>query len=321
MKTRLLILILAAGLFSLPAGAAETAECQASFYKTKDMECVKALIASTDKLPDAKMPNAVSPIIGFLAGVFANYPEEKARILAQDSSKRMKTIYLPALFRAGLVDDAKAYATKIGWLEGFEKYQQDKTVPLAEIKPSTFPGDNDMLIGAYMASGNTAYIKNILANFGSAKDGMVADSLRMSFMQGAFGPTLAPKDRPTIMVATACEKYECKKDMHELMRIMTLSSAFWALQSLARQDEGVKKAFTDYMEGDARLKRIVLTEANAFNNYRTMLMAYAAIKDNEQITSALSSYEKLGPPMSPPVIKGPGIKTYTYEKGKLAPVK
>ncbi|SEE08336.1 hypothetical protein SAMN05519104_5160 [Rhizobiales bacterium GAS188] len=76
--------------------------------------------------------------------------------------------------------------------------------------------------------------------------------------------------------------------------MLTLSSAIWALQSLSEHDEGIKKYFAKFFENDQRLKRLSATELAAFQNYVTLSIAYAAVKDNPNINSALSIFEELG---------------------------
>ena len=76
--------------------------------------------------------------------------------------------------------------------------------PWRTVSPSSTPADNDLLIGAYMASGDTAFIERILANFSSADDGMAGDAMRLGFMHSKFGPNFAPAGRENVMMPAAC---------------------------------------------------------------------------------------------------------------------
>ncbi len=49
---------------------------------------------------------------------------------------------------------------------------------LVQIKPTDIPPDNDFLIGAFMASGNTGYIKRILSNYMRVSDDMARDAIK-----------------------------------------------------------------------------------------------------------------------------------------------
>jgi hypothetical protein len=183
-----------------------------------------------------------------------------------------------ALYRAGLFDDAESFARKYSMFPGLRNLEILRPTPLAEVRPSSAPADNDLLIGAYMASGDTVFIDRILENFNSADDGMASAGFRMGFMQSKFEPTLVPKEREAVTVAAACAKYQCKTDPAKLYRLLTLSSAFWALQSLAQHDEGIKKTFTGFFERDKRLKDLLSAEKSAFGNYMTTLVAVVPLK-------------------------------------------
>ena len=175
---------------------------------------------------------------------------------------------------------------------------------LEAVRPSSTPADNDLLIGAYMASGNTAFIQRILDNYSSADDGMTSDGLRMGFMMSKFGPNLAPKGRDAVMTRAACEKYQCKSDPAKILRVMTLGTALWSLQSLSQQDDGIKKSWSSFFANDKRLKNLLAIEQNAFSNYLVAIVGVAALKDpaggeaSAGYAAMLKSaeiYEKLGP--------------------------
>jgi hypothetical protein len=269
-----------------------------TFYRNKDVSCIDAIIGILPNLPrnPANIQGGlVNPgLLGFFAHLFTNNRAEKARLLALDVSPQAKLLFTDALYEAGLEKEAQAYGNANGFPDSVKSLQGTGVVPLKQIKPIANPFDNDVLIGAYMASGNTDYIKSILRNFSSASDDMVRDSVRLSMMQTKFGPTLTPPGREKIMMQAACEKYECKKSMNDLMRVMTLSSAAWAMGSLSQQDAGIKRTFTDFFENDSRFKQLYAVEANAFANYLTTLALYAGIKDNANVNASLSIYEKLG---------------------------
>ena len=183
---------------------------------------------------------------------------------------------------------------------------QTRLAPLDAVRPSSAPADKDLLIGAYMASGHTAFIARMLENFSSADDGMVSDAMRLENMSSKFGPTFTPQGRDNAMGPAACEKYQCKTDRAKFLRVLTLSSAFWALQSLAQQDDSIKKTFAGFFERDARLKNLRAGEQAAFENYLTALTMAAAFKSDQASSTAIdptyasmnkvaSAYETLEP--------------------------
>jgi hypothetical protein len=273
-------------------------DCYATFYQTKDTTCIDVLIESIRKQEATgnQARSAPEAAIGFLAQIFGDYPQQKERILAQDASPRLKSVYLASLFRAGMLEDAKRYADAIGWPDGYKRYSSDRVASLNLVKPIAYPGENDLLIGAYMASGNTEYVSRILANYKSADDGMASDAIRISLLNGKFGPTLTPPGRENVMMAAVCERYQCKTNPGSLMRVMTLATGLWAVRSLAQRDEGIKKALFDFFKSEQRIQQLSAREDVAFANYLTLVIAYAGIKDNPKINEALSAYEKLGPP-------------------------
>jgi hypothetical protein len=287
-----LLLLLA---FSGVCHAEESMNCHVTFYQTKDMGCIDVVVKGISSLGGDHENIENDPgLVGFFAEIFSTYPQEKARLLSQNVSREAQTVFIKALYEADLQDEAQSYANVSGFAALFKRVQDTSVPPLSQLKPSAVAGHNDILIGAYFASGKTQYIQRVLDNFLDADDGMVGDSLRMAMMIGKYGTSLAPPGREKMIMKAACEKYECKYDMRKLKRTMTLSSAFWALRSLSRQDAVIKKTLVEFFDGNPRLKQILLIENNAFSNYVTTLALSAAIKDNPNIETSLSIYEKLG---------------------------
>jgi hypothetical protein len=297
---RIISIVTLPALFMLPtvSHGADTSSCYTTYYASRDGGCVDALIK---ELPAQDHPTAniqggtLNPaLLGFFAELFTDDQHERAHILTLDAPTSTKLLFTAALYEAGQQNDAQTYANANGLSEEFTSVQSEALLPIKRIKPIDDPAANDVLIGAYMASGNSDYIKRILGNFSEANDDMVQDGLRLAMMQGKFGSAMTPPGRETHIMRAACQKYACKQDMHNLMRVMTLSSAYWALQSLSRQDAGIKKIYSQVFEGDPRLNQLLTIESAAFGNYMTTLAAYAAFKDNVKINNSLSIYENLG---------------------------
>lgn len=211
---------------------------------------------------------------------------------------------LNGLYRAGLPRDAQKFAAANNLSVPPENLRATRLVALDAVKPSSFPGDNDLLIGAYMASGNTVLIQRILENYSSADDAMAGDGFRMGLMMSKFGPAMTPKGRNTVMVQAACAKYQCKEDQTKLLRVMTLGTALWSLQSLSGQDDGIKKTLSDFFTRNVRLKNLFAIEQTAFGNYLTAIVFVTTFRDDhtgsdrEQAYAAMdksaSIYEGLG---------------------------
>jgi hypothetical protein len=287
-----------------PAGAAGQ-NCMNDYYRTKAPGCVDSMLSQLRQTaPNAKgEPN---PMIGFLAQLFRESPAEKQRILNDERSDYVKSVDLVALYRADLLDDARKFADKNQLSVLRAKLEAKPPAILAAVKPSSNPGDNDLLIGAYMASGDTALIQRILDNFSGADDGTVSDALRMGYMKSKFGSNLVATGRENVMAPAVCAKYQCKTEPARFFRVLTLASAFWALQSLAQNDEGISKTVTGFFDGDARLKNLLAGEEAAFENYVSALTMHALYKPDQPsaepdeesaaLDKAALAYEKLEPP-------------------------
>ena len=119
-----------------------------------------------------------------------------------------------------------------------------------------------------------------------------------------FGPGLAPKGRTAVTTQAACARYRCKEDQAKFLRVMTLATALWSLQSLSGQDDGIRKTLSDFFTRDTRLKDLFTIEQTAFGNYVAAIAFVAAFKDDktgaerDQAYTAMdksaSIYESLG---------------------------
>jgi hypothetical protein len=261
------------------------------YYRAKPAGCVDSILSQLRTAPRSK--SDPSTMIGFLAQLFVTSPSEKQRILAAEPSDYVRSVDLVALYRAGLLDDSRNFADRNRLSAMLQQMQASQLKPLAAVRPLSNAADNDLLIGAYMASGDAVFIQRILENFSSADDGMVSDAMRLGFMKSRFGPTFTPKGRDNVMAPAACAKYQCKADLARFLRMLTLSSAFWAVQSLAQQDDGVKKTFAGFFAHDARLKNLLASEQAALGNYITALTILTALKPDQVATDAVAAHETM----------------------------
>jgi hypothetical protein len=174
----------------------------ASYYRSKQPSCVDDTLAQFRQEAGGGRadPNTV---IGFLAELFRTSPQERERLLKAEPSDHVKSVDVISLYRAGLPDEAQKFAAANNLAGLSDRLRAARMPPLDALRPSSTPGDNDLLIGAYMASGNTALIQRILDNYSGADDGMVSDGLRVGFMMNKFGPGLAPKGRDSVMIKVA----------------------------------------------------------------------------------------------------------------------
>jgi hypothetical protein len=62
-------------------------------------------------------------------------------------------------------------------MPGLRNLESARLPPLDEVRPSSVPAENDLLIGAYMASGDSVFIERIMENFSSVDDSLARDGL------------------------------------------------------------------------------------------------------------------------------------------------
>lgn len=259
-----------------PAAAAAQDDCTNGYYRTKSPDCIGTVLSQLRQVAST-IKGEPSTIIGFLAEVMRSSPESKQRILA-DTPVTISPFVLLALHRAGLLNDARLYAEKHRLSILQQELNTQPATTLAAIKPLSLPGDNDLLIGAYMASGDRAYVQRILANFSGADDSIASDAMRVGFLMSKFGATLTPQGRANTVAPALCAKYKCKEDTAKVLRVMTLATGFWALQALGQKDEGIQKTFASFFERDPRLKKLLMAEQVVFGNYLTALVVVTSLK-------------------------------------------
>ena len=169
-------------------------------------------------------------LIGELSGIFITDQPCARRILSTSNrlSGYTKVAILSALIRAESYEAAKEFSSKNSLNRQLEHFQDTKSIKttISEFQPTT----NDLLIGAYNSAGDILYIDNILQNFKTADKKMVKDAIRFGFMYSKFGKSSSPnKDHFANIAKSLKKKYYNEKDPKPFSRLMTLSTAFWAL--------------------------------------------------------------------------------------------
>ena len=306
MPKRIVAAAFLAALLSAPFAVAQAetpGSCSASYYKTKSSACVDDVVGRATNLP-AHMRGPSSDIVGFLGEVFRVSPKEKQRVLSAEADRITRAVEIMSLHRAGLDEDASRLATESGLSGDYERLRAARLPTIAAAKPTVGPGENDLLIGAYSASGERNYLTRILDNFNGVDDTMAADAMRLASLLGKFGQSFAPKDHRSTIVANACAKYSCKADRANFMRLLTLTTGLWAVRSVAANDTGAKAVLDDFFTQRPKLKATFVTEQNAFGNYLTLLIPLMTLKDDAPGTNqdtfaamkaSVDAYERLEP--------------------------
>jgi hypothetical protein len=288
--------------FCASTGVAQTPSdnCASTYYRDKSEACLSATLAALGDALSVK-PEVNVAMVGFLAGVIKSTPKMEAKILAAVGPPTMKTTILMALDRAGRDEAARNFAQSEHLQAALAGLESELPPRLDEVKSRSAAADNDLLIGAFMATGDPAYIKAILGNFSAAEDDQIRAAVRVALMQARFGEN----DRRGgygRLARVLCGKYQCRREFSPFSRVMTLASAYWALASLAAKDETIRKTSQAFLDADPRVKAIEQNEQDAFAAYIERLSAWTAAKnDPDSMDKAksedalLSGYENLGP--------------------------
>jgi hypothetical protein len=274
-------------------------DCALTYYRDKSEACLSATLAALSDASSVK-PEVNVAMVGFLAGVITSTPKMEAKILAAVGPPAMKTTILMALDRAGRDEAARSFAQNEHLQAALAGLESERPPRLGEVKPRSDAADNDLLIGAFMATADPAYIKAILGNFSAATDDQIRDAVRVALMQARFGEH-DPRGGYQRLARHVCGKYQCRRDLSTFSRVMTLSGAYWALASLAATDPTIRKTNQAFLDADWRVKAIERNEQDAFAAYLEILSAWTAAKgDPDSADKAksedalLSAYENLG---------------------------
>ncbi|MDA0782501.1 MAG: hypothetical protein O2970_10400 [Proteobacteria bacterium] len=265
-----------------------------TFYQTHQFDCIDKLLKALDKMDNPKLdPNRIQNQIGFLAAIFTSYPDKIDSILDKQVSKNSQSALIGALYRAGMLDEAAVYADKVDMATLLNSYKKSPLPLLNKTYSQYNPGDNDFLIGAFMATGDKSYIENVLHQYGEADDKIVRYALRIAAMQGKFGSTLLPakrkeeyiKQHKELPLKALVNRERWKQNPKEMLQTLTMSSAFWALSSLTKEHKPIAETLTHFFGDDKRLNLIAREEANNFSNYimlSIVMPAMAQSKSEEQ---------------------------------------
>jgi len=275
-------------------------DCASTFYRDKSEACLTDTLAALRDASSVK-PEVNAAMVGFFAGVITSTPSMEAKILAAVGPPAMKRTILMALQRAGRDEAARNFAQTEHLQAALAGLESERPPRLDEVKPRSAAADNDLLIGAFMSTGDPTYIKAILGNFSAAEDDQIRDAVRVALMQARFGEN----DRRggyQRLARVLCGKYQCRRDLSPFSRVMTLSSAYWALAALAAKDETIRKTSQAFLDADPRVKAIEQNEQDAFAAYVERLAVWTAAKGDPDSAdraksedALLSGYENLAP--------------------------
>ncbi len=203
------------------------------FYRSPDLNKVSGLIQRMDAAGRFSQPGTRLPMIGFLAALFAHYPD-RFHWGADQLSIHGQIIVSSAMIIGGRNEAAVEYL--IG------KGHSDKTIvqiarPLRPLSdwPITMAGDFDLLWGASMATGSDVYPRRILNHF----NGIVAS--------GKFpieDIALIPQLKTSANKEQGRALFE-KHGRENFSELLMAGAALWSLASNAKQHAFVEDVLTD----------------------------------------------------------------------------
>ncbi|MDX2321634.1 MAG: hypothetical protein QNK26_13690 [Moritella sp.] len=153
-----------------------------NYYRTKDVSLVSSSMAYIDHDEAATVASMLGPTSGFYSEVFRANPDRLLGWIQEIDSllPSAKQLFIGALWLSNS-PEAKKYVEKIrtSIASNWEPITQDmiegEPLDLATYYPQ-HPTDNDMLLGAFFATGKPKYLTNIIAastNYNNREDFMV----------------------------------------------------------------------------------------------------------------------------------------------------
>ena len=100
---------------------------------------------------------------------------------------------------------------------------------------------------------------------------------------------------------------------------MTLSSAYWALASLAAKDETVRKTSQAFLDADPRVKAIEQNEQDAFAAYLERLSAWTAAKGDPDSPTRRSRRTRSFPPTKTSARPGTSCTRWSWAANRSSP--
>jgi hypothetical protein len=266
-------------------------KCVKDYYKTKSPKCIDTLVKAIDP---ANLQQKIV-ITHFLAAVFKDDAQMKQRALAINVPDNSKVLLLNALYMAGLKEDFIQYAVENKLEKQLKLISESKIKKLSEIKPKDKAGDNDILLNAYLATGNLEYLQPIFANYQNTSKAELADAIRVAVLITKFGPAMVPKNGKAKFVENLCNKYKCKSKSSKIGNVMTVAGAHWSLLQLAHEEKAVQDAFTDFLDKNKPVMEVIAKENANFTNYAILLNVTPIEEDKKLVEKIISDYESFKP--------------------------
>ncbi len=251
---KIAIIIIAAAAQLVSASALEKAGCMNGYYKQKHEKCVQYVLDVIDEVPRDELPLSV---YGFLGGLWLQDNAFDVVLQKKITSKPQQIFYSKLLYLMDERQKAVAYARQYNVHTEYKEVVDGGLPPLKQLKPQAFPGGNDMLIGAFFATGDDYYIENIFTSFEGQKEADIASALRYAYLNASFVPQGYPADK---VQDDLCKRYACKKDDTRYLHVLTMASALWALESLSEAHPIIKNKMKNFYQANPHIMKLQASE-------------------------------------------------------------
>lgn len=287
---RLLVALALTSAMGAPAFAYP--QCMETYHVDHDRSCL-------EKVAKALEADEIDgeTIVGFMAETLRSAPEVRTLYSKPDLKPRAKAAF------------ARAFDMSHNNMRGFFKALFGGGGDDGDAETSTAKPDvdtlvsfddlnaNDLLIGAFMASGNQDHLARVLKNFDTAGEQMTSDALREGMLLIRYWTHVTQANRTPvkIMMQIGCARYGCKPGTNGEGRLATLSTAYWAFFKHAANDEGFRDAMMAYRAKHLKFALVEAQERAAADNYVSLSIAYARRKDHPALAKAFEAYENFRP--------------------------
>ncbi len=199
------------------------------FYQSPDLSEISGLIRQLEEAKKTSSRKGAPVMIGFLAGLAAKYPDQLERWMDHPYEEQTRKIVAVALAHAGFKDIAMDYSRRNDFGEDFLRKLSGAPRSLLA-RPVRGPSDQDMLWGAFSATGDVAYARRILEDLMERVQRGRVDIGQM------FAVSKARRWRRMERVKPIFETL----DDDGLRDLVMGSAALWSMSSYAHQHGAVK---------------------------------------------------------------------------------
>lgn len=221
--------------------AARISGLMTAYYNHPQPELIPEIIRNIGTLRRTTK-DPLPSLTGFLAGVFRQHPDKvNSWITAKsEGNAEAETVLINALWLAGLRSVAQTAMNEFRWPSDRVSSVKSSLANVPEIGEYTarVPADQDMLWGAFFASGDTKYVQKILEAYTDVANLPNVPAEDIAFVADS---TVDPAKRDQLKERTQHYSQDIKR------RLLIASAALWSLSANAIQHGRVHQALAQYV--------------------------------------------------------------------------